>query len=109
WDMTFGHGLTDYLSTEQYIAQSVKSRLLLILGEWYLDEDDGTPWPAILGIKPYDPATAEAAVRDRILGTIGVTAITKFEITFDAKTRAGKIAVTVQTIYSTSLSVEVAV
>src|SRR5262245_2696914 len=94
WYMTFGHGLTDYLSDLQAVGQSIKSRLLLILGEWFLDVEDGTPWPEILGIKPYDPATVEEAVRERILGTVGVTAITDYQIVFDSLTRKGTIAVT---------------
>jgi hypothetical protein len=107
--MAFGHALADYWTDEQYIAQSIKSRLLLVLGEWFLDTSDGTPWPSIMGIKPYDPATVEAAIRDRILGTQGVTAITEFSLIADTPSRKGTILVTVQTVFSTNVSVEVTV
>ena len=108
WDMTFGHALGNYYrDSNEAIGQSVKSRLLLILGEWFLDINEGVPWRSILGRKPIDTVAIETAMRNRILGTEGVVAITAFSLSFDPITRKATISVTVQTIYATSVTVTV--
>lgn len=108
WDMTFGHGLANYLrDNNDAIGQNIKSRLLLILGEWFLDTSDGTPWQAILGVKRVDNGFIEAALRARIQGTEGVVEITQFSLGVRSSTRAAMVVTTVRTIYSTMVTVEV--
>lgn len=108
WDMTFGHGLANYLKdSNDAIGQNIKSRLLLILGEWFLDTSDGTPWGLILGRKRIDTGYIEAALRQRVAGTDGVVEITKFEMGINSGRRTAAVAVTVRTIYGTFVTVTI--
>ena len=69
------------------IAQTVKTRLGLFLGEYFRDITDGTPWfQSILG-KGSSVANKEAQLRRRIVRTKGVLKLTKFETSFDVQTR----------------------
>jgi len=106
WDMTFGHGLANYYrDSNEGIGQNIKSRLLLILGEWFLDVNDGTPWWSIVGVKPVDNVAAEAWIRQRVMGTEGVVEITKFTLGINPANRQGIVSITVRTIYSTEITV----
>jgi hypothetical protein len=87
--------LTD---TPAAVAQSVKTRLLLKTGEWFLDTTEGTPYiEDILGAGT--KATYDAAIQDRILTTIGVTEILDYSSSLDPTTRALSISCEINTIY----------
>jgi hypothetical protein len=106
--MTFGYGWANYYrNNNSAIGQNIKSRLLLILGEWFLDINDGTPWWSIIGVKPVDLTAAETWIRQRVMGTEGVAAITGFTLGFDRISRASTCSITVRTIYSTQVTVTV--
>lgn len=62
------------------IAQSLRTRLAFFRGEWFLDEDFGTPWfQTILGTKA--PAAAvKQAFREIIIDTDGVLDLKKLEL-----------------------------
>lgn len=77
-DYVFGSDQADfYINSPDAVAQAVQTRLLLMTGEWFLDTTEGTPYSTdILGnnTKPlYD-----TAIRNRILGTQGVTKIVSY-------------------------------
>ena len=40
-DMTFGQGLANYARDDEATAQAVKTRLLLLFNEWFLDTGAG--------------------------------------------------------------------
>lgn len=89
------------------IAQTIKTRLKLFLGEYFRDVSDGMPWfektnglPGILQ-KGYTIAQAESLIRERIVQTNGVLKILKFSTTYNVDTRAYKISATVYTKYGT--------
>lgn len=79
-DLVFGHGLKDYYQDNvEAIAQSVKTRLQLWRGEWYLNTQEGTPYmQEVLGKNTKDLAIR--ALQTRILDTEGVTSIKDFQI-----------------------------
>ena len=80
------------------VAQSVRTRLGLWLGQWYLDTTDGTPWATqVLG--KYTEATRDLAVRARILGTQGVNSILSYSSSLDRASRKWTVNVTLDTIY----------
>lgn len=96
-DMTFGASQANFhANTPEGVAQAVVTRLALLLEEWFLDSTEGTPWRTeILG--PRTRPTYDAAIRARILGTQGVTAITAY-----ASQLAGRdlgVQATIDTIY----------
>ena len=103
-DMLFGHQLQDFFIDDSLaVAQAVKTRLALWLGEWYLDLEDGTPWQnGILG-KGTD-VTADALLRRRILETEGVVEIVDgtYFSTLDRDTRTLSVACTIETIDGTA-------
>lgn len=86
------------------VAQAVLTRLKLWQGEWFVDITDGTPYETqILG--PRYGKNPDAAIKQRILGTPNVTAITAYSSQFSDKTRQLTVTATIDTTYgSTSLS-----
>lgn len=100
-DMTFGRSASNFWrDVPEAPAQAVKTRLLLRLGEWFLDTSDGTPYDTkILG--KHTSGTRDAAIRERIMGTEGVTSLEAYSSTFDPDTRAFTVSATVTTDYGT--------
>jgi hypothetical protein len=74
-DMTFGQSQLNYLiNTPQAVAQSAQTRLLLFLGEWFLDSSQGTPWDTqVLG--KYTQGLYDSVIQSRITQTAGCTGI----------------------------------
>ena len=106
-DYLFGHNAADlHHDTPEGVAQAVLTRLRLLRGEWFLDVTEGTPYvPAVLGKHTheiYDPA-----IRDRILGTQGVTGIDSYESSFDGETRRLSVSVVIDTEYGQTTVQEV--
>lgn len=85
-DYTFGGGLADIAHDKEACAQAVKTRLLLLFGEWWERLEEGLPlWQKIIGSR--DIKGAEGHIRDRILGTPHVNHIVYFESFFDNDSR----------------------
>ncbi|HCR3197151.1 hypothetical protein ACGTI2_05340 [Morganella morganii] len=104
-DYTFGHSRFSK-DTPETVAMAVKSRLRLWLGEWFLDDREGTPH-AQKGLGK-NPAQGYAlAVKERILNTPGVTKITAFGLDMNTSTRKVTITATIDTLYGeTSITSE---
>lgn len=101
-DYTLGAGGDWHVDSPEAVAQAVKTRLGLWTGEWFLDSTDGTPWnEQILG-KRTRGKNYDAAIRQRILGTQGVSEISEYSSTFDGNTRALSVSATITTIYGTT-------
>lgn len=98
-DYVFGHQQADfYRDQAEAVAQAVKTRLGMTLGEWFLDVTDGTPWNTeVLG--KYTKDQYDGAIRDRILGTEGVTEITSYASTPNTQTRTLVVTATIITQY----------
>ncbi|CAN0620561.1 conserved protein of unknown function [Burkholderia multivorans] len=101
-DYVLGGGANDFLvNTPETVAQAVLTRLRLLRGEWFLDTTAGMPWSTeVLG--KGTSSTYDAAIRECILGTTGVTEITSYSSTRDPDTRALSVTVTINTIYGTT-------
>lgn len=106
-DMRIGAGAADFLvDSPKAVAQAVKTRLQLWLGEWFLDQSEGTPYQqAVLG--KYTGDAIEPAIRARILGTPGVTALDSLEIMIGRDERSAVITATLSTEYGAATIVEV--
>jgi len=98
-DMQFGGQQSDfYRDVPEAPAQAVLTRLLLVAGEWYIDMSQGTPYQGgILG--KYTSDSAEPIIRDRILGTQGITAILSYDHDFDADSREYFVRAEIDTLY----------
>lgn len=100
--MQFGRGQADfYRDIPEAPAQAVKTRLALRLGEWFLDTSDGTPWNTeILGAHTQN--TRDAALRERIEGTTGVSSLDAYSSSYNPDTRSLSVSATVTTSYGTA-------
>lgn len=98
-DYTIGQKGSNFLvDSPAAVGQAVLTRLRLLLGEWFLDNTEGTPYrPDVLG--EHTAPTYDFAIRNRILGTQGVTSIESYSSNLNSVTRALSIAATINTIY----------
>ncbi len=106
-DYTFGSGQLDfYRDVPEAVGQAVQTRLLLWLGEWFLNTDDGTPF--MLGILGnHSIETANVTIQDRILGTQGMVSIENFQSERDPDSRTLSVSCDINTVYGpTALQVE---
>lgn len=98
-DYVFGRGPQQFLvNTPQAVAQAIQTRLLLETGEWFLNAQEGTPYQEqILGAGKQ--TTYDFAIKERILGTQGVLAITSYNSYVNPDTRAIRAEAVVETQY----------
>lgn len=98
-DYTFGNGQLDfYQDVPEAVGQSVLTRLLLFLGEWYLDITAGTPYlEAILG--KFSQTAADVAIQDRVNLTTGVVDISQYQSTLNPDTRELDVELAIDTVY----------
>jgi hypothetical protein len=98
-DYTFGNGqLNFYRDVPDAVAQAVKTRLLLWLGEWFLNLEEGTPYmQGILG--KYSKEVADTTIQERVLDTQGVLNIENYESILDTTNRSLSVSFTLNTIY----------
>lgn len=98
-DYIFGGSQLDfYRDVPEAPGQAVKTRLLLWLGEWFLDISDGTQY--MLGILgKHSKFEADTTIQQRILGTQGVTQIDNYDSVIDPVTRGMTVTCKISTIY----------
>jgi hypothetical protein len=108
-DYTFGKRDVMRYDTEA-VAQAVKTRLLLLLGEWWETPDDGTPlFERVLGrrFRTDEPLTeVDLILSERINGTQGVTEITRFDSTLIPDSREYSASVIIKTVYDTEFQIQ---
>ena len=104
WDYCFGHGKQDYLEGRETVAQAIKTRLLLLYGEWWEDQEDGLPlFQKILAgsARESNLEAIDLIFRERIGNTPGVLAILRFDSSFGPDKRDYEFNCDVETIYGT--------
>ena len=69
------------------VLQNILQRLRFFLGEWFLDNTQGTPWFQQILIKGPTKAVVDGIIQQRIAGTPGVLSITKYSSTFNSGNR----------------------
>jgi hypothetical protein len=69
-------GLPPLENSPDAVALAIRTRLALSLGEYFLDLSQGTPWWD--GVMEKYTSNYDAIIKDRILGTPGVTSITSY-------------------------------
>lgn len=107
-DYTLGRR-DEILEETEAVAQAVKTRILLLLGEWWESPKDGTPlFEEVLGRRyrtDETPDEVDLVFSERINGTQGVADITNFDSRIDPETRVYTASITIRTIYDTEFSV----
>lgn len=99
-DMVFGNGFADFAADAESVAQRVKTRLLLLREEWFLDMNAGVPYLQEIATKPANIPLAEAIIKRTILETEGISTIRSFAMRYDRNIRKLNIQATVTTIYN---------
>jgi hypothetical protein len=107
FDMSFGHGLSDYAKEQEAVAQNVRTRLQLLKGEWFLDVDAGVPYLQEIMIKPANLPLAESLIKQTIIETDGVDELRSFDVVFNRNTRRLDVSATVSTIYGSTDNIRV--
>ncbi len=98
-DYSFGASqLNFYRDVPEAVGQAVQTRLLLWLGEWFLNIDSGTPYmQGILG--KHSKEIADTTIQDRIVNTQGLVNIEEYDSVFDGETRGLEVSTTINTLY----------
>ena len=98
-DFMFGQSLQNfYIDVPAAPAQAVQTRLLLWQGEYWLDTNEGTPYPeGVIG--KHSQSEADTVVQDRTLGAQGVTDISTFQSQVDPDTRGYSVSLEIDTVY----------
>lgn len=104
-DWTFGRSKASYLTGSNAIAQSIKTKLMALKGNWFLNREEGIAWFDYLEKNP-NVKQLEVDVRNEILKVSGVVEITEFDIQLDPVERYFLIQVTYIDIYNDTRGVE---
>ncbi len=92
-DWTFGGGIRNYARDSEAIAQNVRTALLSLYSDWFLDLEHGVKWFRYLTRNP-DLQAMETELKNTVLNVDGVSQLTGFEIDLDPDTRQCTISVT---------------
>lgn len=85
-DYTFGRGNQDITYGIHAVAQAIRTRLLLLKGEWWEDLENGLPlFQEILGQKGNNDRImiVDSIIRERIATTKNVLSIKEFSSSFE--------------------------
>lgn len=104
-DWTFGRGTANYLTESEAIQQCIKTKLLALKGNWFLNTSDGIAWFDYLEKNP-NTVQLERDVKAEINSVDGVTSITSFDIQLDSVRREFLIQVTYLDKYNNTNEVE---
>ena len=98
-DYVFGKGRENFwVDVPDAVGQAVLTRLKLEVGQWFLDHREGTPWNTqVLG--KYTGDVRDPVIRDRILGTQGVSEILDYSSDLNRETREFSINAVIDTVY----------
>ena len=77
-DYTFGNNKQDFLvNSSACVAQAIRTALLLLQGEWFLDATAGVAWLTdVVGIGT--AGTYDTIIRNAVLGVAGVQNIVSY-------------------------------
>ena len=100
FDYTFGHGGQDFLvNNVAMVAQAIRTALLLIQGEFFLDTTAGVPWlTQVIGIDT--GPNYDTVIQTAVQNVQGVSAILKYSSTLSRRTLT--VSATVSTIFGSN-------
>lgn len=98
-DWLFGKGGQDYKRNKQAVAQNIRTRLNMFLGDCFFATNDGIDWWNLLGGK--NQLAIQLAVSTTIINTEGVQSLLQLSAVLDA-TRTLSLQYSVQTPFGTT-------
>lgn len=106
-DYSFGQGQANFWhDVPEAPAQAALTRLNLWQGQWFLDTREGMTWKTeVLGNRTAN--TRDPAIRQRVIGSEGVSSILSYSSNIDRETRAFSVVMTIDTVYGAALPIGV--
>lgn len=99
-----GQGTANFLSDLDAVAQAISTRLKLLQGEWWENQNAGTPiFQSMLGVSGSGkhPEAVALLLKQRILGTPFVVGVNSIATSYDGNTRAFAFSCQVDTQFGT--------
>lgn len=90
---------TQFTSKADEIAQTIRTRLRLFLGEYFRNINEGTPWFQSILNKRGTLSSKDAIIKQRIVRTNGVTELLSYKADYNIDTRVYSVSVIVNTLY----------
>lgn len=86
---------------QEEIAQTIRTRLKLFIGEYFRDITEGVPWFQSILTKTGTLTSKDAIIKQRIIQTEGVNNIVQFSTDYDIDSRKYSIQCIVSTPFGT--------
>lgn len=86
-DLDISGGTLHFAAGLQAVKQAVRSSILLVLGEWFLNTDEGTDWRGLIFVKNPNVILIRNELRERIMRVPGVKTLDSLDLTFDRAAR----------------------
>jgi len=99
----------DINDTEDYsrmVLQRIMCRLLIIRGEWYLDQRIGTPWREKIWVKGADVDVIRQIIRTVAEGTPGVESVETVDVSLNSVNRTMAVTLVATTDLGTILTTD---
>lgn len=101
-DLSIRTGLSFTTGTAA-VAQGLRIRLLMFLGEWFLDLSMGIPYLNIIG-QAYDDVLVRTVFRKVILSCPGVQSLASLAVSLNSQTRQLTVSWTVVTVFGDTVT-----
>ncbi len=105
YDMYLSNGDIAFTDEDYAVKRRLESRLQFVLGEWFLDTDQGIPYPQFIFQKGTSLDSIYAIIRTVADETEGVEEITKLELTPDTENES----LTIVLVVNSNVEVEVTI
>jgi hypothetical protein len=99
-----GSDISDAEDYSRMVLQRIRCRLLLIRGEWYMDQRVGTPWREKVWVTGASLDVIRRIIEQVAEGTPGVDSVDSLELTLDATHRTMTIDLVATTDLGTVLT-----
>jgi hypothetical protein len=99
WDLAFEDGDLVLVKDRLEVLQSTKLRLLFIQTEWAYNFSLGVPWANGMFDIRMPRVKKEAYLKDTIIQTVNVRALTDFDFNFDREENGAFVAFKAETTY----------
>lgn len=88
-----------FITERDEVAQTIKTRLRLFLGEYFRDITDGTAWFEVVLNKQAEPSARDAVIKRRIVETPDVEVVLSFSSDYDPIGRTYTVSTEVLTTF----------
>ena len=107
-DMVITQGRPEMVSGADEKAQRIRSRLLTVRGEWFLDTNFGLDYLGVVWVKKTTRAVLEAHIKREILLEADTDdTITQFVMLYDGSTRSLSVTALLQSPDGSTTTVEI--